>query len=195
MTQHFSEDELKRAKRSQLQWGIGCLIASIATIGVTGINSKAMSWSYWGDFFGGAELVSNQNLISEPNKYLGRYIKVVGSGNTETGLQSIEKIKYKEYVSRVIAIKLSETSNRNNTLLVQLKDDVPVPVDNSVTGTILPIPSFRMDDTAKSLTMKKSILPIVLDTTSDFRGVGIVNLGFSLIFGVAGVVILSKKQR
>jgi hypothetical protein len=194
MTQHFSEDELKRAKRSQLQWGMGCLIASAATIGVTGINSQVMSWSYWGDFFGGAELVSNQNLISEPSKYLGRYIKVVGSENTETGLQSIEKIKSKEYVSKVIAIKLSKTSNRNDTLLVQIKDDDPVPVDNSVTGTVLRIP-FRMDDAAKSLTMKTSVLPIVLDTTSDFYGVGTVNLGFSLIFGIAGVVILLKKQR
>jgi hypothetical protein len=181
------EKELQRARSSQLRWGIGLLLSSIAYIGVIGLSDGG-GWTYWSDFFGGPELVSNQKLMAEPSNYIGRYVKIVGSENIETSIQSTETIRYNDYVSRLIMLELDKTSHKNHTLFVQLKDETPA--DNSVRGVILSTTLIKMDDSTKSLMAKTSALPVVLDTTGDFYGKGQVGLGFSLLLGIAGAVTL-----
>ena len=81
MLQGFIGKEIHRTNRNLLLTNIGMAGIPIA-IGIFG-------WSYWGGFFGGPKLVSNQDLISAPSSYMGRYVTVVGSRNLETGMQEI----------------------------------------------------------------------------------------------------------
>jgi hypothetical protein len=187
------EKYLQQAKSSQLRWGIGLLLSSIAYIAVMGMSDGG-GWTYWSDFFGGPKLVSNQKLMAEPLNYIGRYVKIVGSENVETGIKSTHTINNHDYVSRIVALELDKTSTKNHTLFVQVEDGTPA--DNSVTGVISSTILVKMDDSTKSLMAKTSALPVVLDTTGDFYGQGQVGIGFSLLMAIAGTVTLFnlKKQ-
>jgi hypothetical protein len=192
MNPNSVEKELQQAKSSQLRWGIGLLLISIANIAVMGLSNGG-GWTYWHDFFNGSQLISNQQLMAKPDDYLGRYVKIVGSDNIETNIQSTETIKITEYKSKIVALELDKTANQNHTLFVMVKNDTPA--NNSVTGVIKSTLLTKMDDSTKSLIAETSALPVTLDTTSDFYGQGQVGLGLSLLFGVAGTITLCNLKK
>lgn len=108
MFQGFIGTEIQRTNRNLFLKSISILGIPVA-IGMLGWNS------YWGDFFGGAKLVASQDLIAAPDEYMGRFVKIVGTGNTNLELREITKkttlaVIKSEEVS--INIKLFQASDR-----------------------------------------------------------------------------------
>jgi hypothetical protein len=194
MWQGFIGKEIQRTNRNLLLTNLGMVGIPVA-IGIFG-------WSYWGGFFGGPKLVANQDLISAPSSYMGRYITVVGSGNMETGMQEISQrkskytgeIKSETVTARLIAVKLSGNQpNSDRAIFVKLKNDAPAA--NSATGTIESMSSF-VEQEIQSLPDKNLILPVVVNANGDFHIPGYFGLAFGLTGGIIGAVNLTKlKQR
>jgi hypothetical protein len=184
MFQGFIGKEIQRTNRNLLVTSIGWLCIPVA-IG-------ALGWtSYWGDFFGGAKLVSNRELIAAPEKYIGRYVKVVGTGSTETGIEEVTKstrfgfIKSENVSARIITIALSGSPGDNRAILVKLKNDATA--NNTVIGSIENIPYTYSENTEiKSVLDDKSALPVMLNAEDDFRLLGYIGLVIGLIGGLAG---------
>ena len=184
MFQGFIGKEIQRTNRNLLVSSIGWLCIPVA-IG-------ALGWtSYWGDFFGGAKLVTSQELIATPEKYIGRYIKVVGAGNTETGITEITEttqfgiFKSENVSARMLALELTGSDGQNCLILIKIKNDTAA--NNTVTGEIKSIPSSYSDNTdLKPLIEDSLALPVMLDAAVDFRLLGYVGLVLSLITGLAG---------
>jgi hypothetical protein len=194
MWQGFIGKEIQRINRNLLVVNLGLVGIPIA-IGMFGL-------SYWGNFISGPKLVSNQDLLTAPSNYIGRYLTVVGTGNIETGMQEISQRKSKytgevksETVSaRLITLKLSgDRPNSDRGIFVKLKNDAPAA--NSVTGTIQPMPN-PIEQEIQSLPDRDSILPVVIDTVRNFYLPGYLGLAAGLVSGIIGAVNLTKwKQR
>jgi hypothetical protein len=183
MFQGFIGKEIQRTNRNLLVSSVGWLCIPVA-IG-------ALGWtSYWGDFFGGAKLVSSQELIDAPEKYIGRYVKVVGTGNTETGITEITEttrfgiFKSEDVSARMLTLELNGSNGENRIILVKLKNDAAA--NNTVTGGIESIPYTYSDTDLKPLIEDGLTLPVMLDAADDFRLLGYVGLVLGLIAGLAG---------
>jgi sulfur carrier protein ThiS len=178
----FIGKEIQRTNRNLLLLNAGLLSVPVA-IGILG-------WTYWGEFFGGAKLVASQDLIAAPDKYMGRYIKVVGSGSTELGIQEVTEktefvvVKSKDVSAKLITIDLGKVSNRHHSLLVKLKNDTPL--TNTAIGTLESIPLYTVNEEVKSAIAENSTLPAMLDSSSDFRTLGYVGLVIGLLSGLVG---------
>jgi hypothetical protein len=194
MWQGFIGKEIQRTNRNLLLANLGMVGIPIA-IGIFG-------WSYWGNFFSGPKLVSNQDLIATPSNYIGRYIKVVGSENMETGIQEISQrkskstgeVKSETVTARLLLLKLDgATSNSGRGIFVRLKDDVPAA--NAVTGTIQTMSNLIEQEVA-SFPNRDLILPVVVDTVNNFYIPGYIGLAVGLTGGIIGAINLTKwKQR
>ncbi len=177
----FIGKEIQRTNRNILMLNTLLLSVPVA-IGVLG-------WTYWGEFFGGAKLVASQDLIAAPDKYMGRYIKVVGSGSTELGIQEVTEktefvvVKSKDVSAKLITIDLGKVADRHHALLVKLKNEDLA--TNSVTGTLQSIP-YNLNEEVKSAIAENSTLPAMLDSSSDFRMFGYVGLVIGLLSGLVG---------
>ena len=194
MFQGFIGREIQRTNRNLFFKSVSILGIPVA-IGMLGWNS------YWGDFFGGAKLVTSHDLIATPDEYMGRFVKIVGTGNTDLGLQEITHkttlavINSEEVSAKMIAIDLDETTDRHHAILVKLKNDVPV--GNSVTGTIASIP-YDISTEVKSVIDDNATLPVMLDGETDFRALGYIGLvvgGFSTLWGGAELYGWKRQQR
>jgi hypothetical protein len=194
MWQGFIGKEIQRTNRNLLLTNLGMVGIPLA-IGVFG-------WSYWCGFFGGPKLVSNQDLISDPSRYLGRYIKIVGFGHLETGMQEISQrksrstgeVKSETVTARIIAVKLSgDKSNSDRAIFVKLEHDAPAA--NAAAGTIESMSSF-VEQEIKSLPDRDLILPVVINAKTNFHHPGYWGLAIGSIGGIIGAINLSKwKQR
>ena len=194
MWQGFIGKEIQRTNRNLLLANLGMVGIPLA-IGVFG-------WSYWGGFFGGPKLVTNQDLISDPSKYMGRYIKVIGSGYLETGMQEISQrkskstgeVKSETVTARLIAVKLGgDLPNSDRAIFVKLENDAPAA--NSAAGTIESMSSF-VEQEIKSLPDRDLILPVVVNAKSGFHNPGYWGLAIGSIGGIIGAINLNKwKQR
>lgn len=194
MWQGFIGTEIQRTNRNLLLANLGMVGIPIA-IGVFG-------WSYWGSFFGGAKLVSNQDLISAPSNYIGRYVKVIGSAHMETGMQEISQrkskytgeVKSETVTARIIALKLSgDQPNSERAIFVKLQNEAPA--NNFATGKIESMSTF-LEQEIQSSPERDSILPVTLDTASNFHLPGYFSLAIGLTGGIIGAINLAKwKQR
>jgi hypothetical protein len=194
MWQGFIGKEIQRTNRNLLLTNIG-MVAIPVTIGVFG-------WTYWSSFFGGPKLVTNQDFITAPSSYMGRYVKIVGAGNLETGMQEISQrkskstgeVKSETITARLILLKLSGTNaNRDRGIFVKLENDAPA--DNSAIGTIESMSDF-VEREVKSLPDKDLILPVIVNAKQDFHTPGYWGLAIGSIGGIIGAINLAKlKQR
>jgi hypothetical protein len=193
MLQGFIGKEIQRTNRNLLLTNLGMVSIPLA-IGIFG-------WNYWSGFFGGAKLVANQDFISAPSNYLGQYIKIVGSGNLETGMQEISQRKSKytgavtseTVTARLIAIKLSgDKPNSERAVFVKLENEAPAA--NSATGTVESMSSF-VEDEIKSIKDKDLILPVVVNAKKDFHTPGYFGLGIGAIAGLIGAINLGNWKK
>ncbi len=182
MFQGFIGKEIQRTNRN-------LLLKSLSILGIP-VAIGMLGWtSYWGDFFGGAKLVTNQDLIAAPEKYIGRFVKIVGTGNTELGLQEVTEkttlavFKQQEVSAKMITIDLGATTERNHALLVKLKNDALI--TNTATGSIVSIP-YNIDREVQSIIEENSTLPVMLDSESDFRTFGYIGLVIATISTLVG---------
>jgi Putative transmembrane protein precursor len=186
----FIGKEIQRTNRNLLLLNAGLLSVPIV-IGVLG-------WTYWGEFFGGAKLVASQDLIAAPDKYIGRYIKVVGTGSTELGIQEVTEktdfvvMKSDDISARLITIDLGKIVDRHHSLLVKLKNDDPIA--NSAIGTLKSVPYYTIDAEVLSTIVTNSTLPVMIDSSSDFRTIGYVGLVVGVLSGLVGGFELSAWQ-
>jgi hypothetical protein len=188
----FIGKEIQRTNRNLLLFNAGLLSIPVA-IG-------ALGWTYWGEFFGGAKLVASQDLIAAPDKYIGRYIKVVGTSSTELGIQEVTEktsfavIKSQDVSAKLITIDLGKTANRRHALLVKLKNDDPIA--NSATGTLESLPHYTIDQEVRSTIAENSTLPVMLNSSSDYRTLGYVGLVVGVLSGlVGGAELYAWQQR
>jgi hypothetical protein len=194
MWQGFIGKEIQRTNRNLLLTNLGMVGIPLA-IGIFG-------WSYWGGFFGGPKLVANQDLISDPSRYLGHYIKIVGSGNLETGMQEISQrkskstgeVKSETVTARLILVKLSgDKSSSERGIFVKLENDAPAA--NTAAGTIESMSSF-VEQEIKSFPDRDLILPVVVNAKHGFHNPGYWGLAIGSIGGLIGAINLGKwKQR
>jgi hypothetical protein len=185
----FIGKEIQRTNRNLLMLNTLLLSVPVA-IGILG-------WTYWDEFFGGVKLVASQDLIAAPDKYMGRYIKVVGSGSTELGIQEVTEktefvvMKSKDVSAKLITIDLGKVADRHHALLVKLKNEDLIA--NSATGTLQSIP-YDINKEVKSAIAENSTLPVMLDSSSDFRTLGYVGLVIGLLSGLVGGAELHSWQ-
>jgi hypothetical protein len=188
----FIGKEIQRINRNLLLLNVGLLSIPVA-IGVLG-------WTYWGEFFGGAKLVASQDLIATPDKYIGRYIKVVGTSSTELGIQEITEktsfavIKSQDVSAKLVVIDLDKATDRHHALLVKVKNDDPVA--NSAIGTLENLPYYTIDQEVRSTIAKNSTLSVMLNSSSDYRTLGYVGLVVGVLSGlVGGAELYAWQQR
>ena len=194
MWQGFIGTEIQRTNRNLLLANLGMVGIPIA-IGVCG-------WSYWGTFFGGPKLVSNQDLISAPSNYIGRYVKVIGSAHLETGMQEISQrkskstgeVKSETVTARIIALKLSgDLPNSERAIFVKIQNEAAA--SNFATGTIESMSTF-IEQEIQSSPDRNLILPVTLNTDDDFYLPGYFSLAIGITGGIIGAINLAKwKQR
>jgi hypothetical protein len=185
--------EIQRTNRNFLLTNLGMVGIPIA-IGLFG-------WTYWSDFFGGAKLVSDRDFIAAPSNYLGRYIKIVGTGNIETGMQEISQrkskytgeVKSETVTARLIAIRLSgDKPGSDRAVFVKLDNEAPA--SNSATGKIENM-SDMVENEIKSLPDKDMILPVIVDAKPGFHTPGYWGLAIGAIGGTIGMINLGKWKK
>ena len=189
----FIGKEIQRTNRNFLLTNLGMVGIPIA-IGLCG-------WTYWNGFFGGAKLVSNRDFIAAPSNYLGRYIKIVGSGNIETGLQEISQrkskytgeVKSETVTARLVAIKLSgDRTGSDRAVFVKLENEAPAA--NSATGTIENM-SDLVENEIRSLPDKDMILPVVVNAKQGYQTPGYWGLAIGGIGGLIGAINLGRWKK
>jgi hypothetical protein len=193
MWQGFIGKEIQRTNRNLLLTNLGLAGIPVA-IGLCGL-------SYWGGFFGGPKLVSNQDLIAAPSNYMGHYIKIVGADNMETGMQEISQrkskytgaVKSETVTARLILLKLNGAKPENTrAILVKLENNDPA--TNTATGTVESMSSF-VEQELKSSPDRDFILPVTVNAKKDFHTPGYIGLAIGLTSGLIGAINLGKWKR